>query len=68
MYLRMGMFTAENDGVEIAVSNSGGSIIIEVKEKDWEKKNPGKITPFRYKLTAQAICNLAMDEYEHDSR
>lgn len=64
MHLRIGLFTAETGDTSIDVANSGGSLIIHVESKKWEAKHKGQITPFRYKLTPQTICDMAMDAYE----
>jgi hypothetical protein len=68
MFMRMGLFTAESEKpkVSVSVSVSGGSIIVEVDDPKWGKKNKGQITPFRYEITGKTMVSAAIDAYLED--
>jgi hypothetical protein len=71
LFLRFGMFDATDVGKEklkVAVSNSGGSLLIDVDDPKWRKKNPGEISPFRYKITARALVELAYEAYQEQKK
>lgn len=68
LFMCIGMFDAETkvgrESVKIDVAMSGATLIIEVEPKKWRKENPGDISPYRYELTPEALCNLVLEEYQ----